>query len=66
MSTGTTVTWTNAGDLPHNVADVGSFGSDTLKPGAAFSYTFKAAGTYHYVCTIHVNLGMNGTVIVTP
>jgi plastocyanin len=29
-----------------------------------FRVTFKSAGTFHYICALHDNLGMKGTVIV--
>jgi LPXTG-motif cell wall-anchored protein len=35
-----------------------------MNPGASFSNTFNAAGTFPYVCQFHESLGMTGTVIV--
>ena len=61
---GTTVTWTNNGGAPHTVtADDGAFDSGTLQPGASFSQTFSAAGTFAYHCTIHPQ--MVATIVVT-
>ena len=61
---GATVTWTNNDTTGHTVtADDGSFKSDTLAPGATFSHTFAAAGTFAYHCSIHTS--MTGTVTVT-
>lgn len=63
---GTTVTWTNTGDLPHTVTkDSGpgeDFDSGSLSSGDTFEQTFTEPGTYDYLCTIHAN--QNGTVIV--
>lgn len=58
-----TVTWTNDDSSPHTVtSDTGSFSSGNLAPGASFSFTFTAAGTYRYHCVYHP--WMTGTVIV--
>jgi plastocyanin len=60
---GGTVTWTNNGGAPHTVtADDGAFDSGELAPGASFSQTFDAAGTFTYHCNIHPQ--MTGTVNV--
>ncbi len=34
--------------------------------GATFNVLFTAPGTYRYICTLHADLGMVGTVVVTP
>lgn len=63
VTVGTTVTWTNTGQVDHTVtANGGAFASGTLSPGASFSFTFRTAGTFAYHCTIHPF--MTGTVIV--
>jgi YVTN family beta-propeller protein len=60
---GSTVTWTNADPVPHTVsADDGTWGSEEIPPGAAFSQRFDRAGTYAYHCGMHP--AMQGTVIV--
>jgi plastocyanin len=60
---GATVTWTNTGAAPHTAtASDGTFDSGQLAPGATFSHTFTAAGTFPYVCQIHPQ--MTGTVTV--
>ncbi|WP_413784738.1 cupredoxin family copper-binding protein, partial [Mycolicibacterium llatzerense] len=60
---GTTVTWTNHDEDPHNVvAEGGQFRSPTMGSGATFSYVFAAPGTFTYVCGIHPF--MHGTVVV--
>jgi amicyanin len=61
---GTTVTWVNQDDVPHNI--VSSEGkilkSPVLDTDQKFSYTFTKAGTYPYFCAIHPK--MTGKVIV--
>ena len=60
---GTTVTWTNADDIPHtSVSTEGVFKSKVLDTDEKFSYTFSKAGTYSYYCTIHPK--MTGQVVV--
>jgi plastocyanin len=54
---GSAVTWTNTGAAPHTVtADDGAFNSGELAPGATFSQTFDAAGTFAYHCEIHPDM----------
>lgn len=61
---GATVTWTNKDEDPHTVvADGGAFQSQVLGNGGTFSFTFPAAGTFEYICSIHPF--MHGTVVVT-
>jgi plastocyanin len=60
---GTTVTWTNADDIPHtSVSTEGVFKSKVLDTDEKFSFTFTKAGTYPYYCTIHPK--MTGQVVV--
>lgn len=40
------------------------FSSPTLAPGATFTFTFTAAGTYEYHCGIHGS--MTGSIVVNP
>jgi len=63
---GTTVTWTNKDSTAHTVTENdGKDGpkSTTLNPGQNYSFTFNAAGSFAYICSIHPN--MTGTVTVT-
>ena len=61
---GSTVTWTNRDEEPHNVvANDGSFHSPGMGSQATFSFTFTKAGTFDYVCSIHPF--MRATVVVT-
>lgn len=60
---GTTVTWTNADDIPHTVTSTtGAFRSKVLDSGDKFSFTFAKAGQFGYFCSLHPH--MTGTVIV--
>jgi plastocyanin len=61
VSRGTTVTWTNNDSAPHDVRG-GPLHSPTLNHGASYSYTFKSAGRFSYICTFHPS--MHGTVTV--
>jgi plastocyanin len=60
---GTTVTWTNADDIPHTVVSKdGLFKSKVLDTGDRFSFTFAKAGQFGYFCSLHPH--MTGIVIV--
>ena len=60
---GTTVTWANHDDIPHNVVSPEQkFKSPVLDTDEMFSHTFAAAGTYKYYCSIHPR--MTGQVVV--
>ncbi len=60
---GTTVTWTNGDSMRHSVTgDNGGPNSDRLEPGASYSYTFNATGSFPYHCIFHP--GMHGMVTV--
>ena len=63
ITAGTTVTWTNTDVVSHtSTSDGTGWNSGTLPAGGRFSFTFPAAGTFPYHCTIHP--GMVGTVVV--
>jgi len=61
---GTTVTWTNQDDVPHNVVSTEgkTLKSPVMDTDQKFSFTFTKAGTYSYFCAIHPK--MTGKVIV--
>jgi len=60
---GTTVTWTNADDIPHTVvAKDGSFKSKVLDTGDRFSFTFAKTGQFGYFCSLHPH--MTGVIVV--
>ena len=59
------VTWINNDGVTHRVvSDAPLFASGNLGNGATFSFTFVAAGTYSYHCSIHPS--MVGTITITP
>ncbi len=61
---GTRVTWRNEDPTAHTVTSKdGSFGSDPLASGTAFSTTFDQPGEYRYFCAIHPT--MEGVIRVT-
>jgi plastocyanin len=44
----------------------GYYNSGPLIPGQSYNLTFITPGIYTYVCLIHDNMGMAGTIIVLP
>ncbi len=51
---GTTVTWVNRDDVPHNVVSTEKkFKSPVLDTDEQFSYKFTEPGAYEYFCSIH-------------
>ena len=68
------VTWVNGdftstysgttGTSHHLVSDTGLWDSGVMGAAKVFSYTFTAAGSYAYHCTIHPS--MTGTITITP
>ena len=63
VAVGTTVTWANHDDIPHNVVDKNkAFRSKALDTDDSFTYTFATAGTFDYFCGLHPH--MVGQVIV--
>jgi plastocyanin len=61
------LTHRNGGSIPHNLVfdDKGLGGTETLTEGKeeTLTLTFKNAGTYDFVCTIHS--GQDGKVVVS-
>lgn len=65
VKVGTTVTWTNADDIPHQVVEVShKYHSPALDTSDSFSMTFTVAGTSEYFCGLHPH--MQGKIIVEP
>jgi plastocyanin len=65
VAVGTTVTWTNEDDTPHNIvstADPRAFRSAALDTGESFAFRFAAPGTYGYYCSLHPT--MQGSIVV--
>ncbi len=62
---GTTVTWKNADDSPHRIADKnGAYASAALDTDDSYSHTFATPGVYGYICSIHPY--MVGKIVVKP
>src|ERR1700680_472957 len=60
---GSTITWTNRDDVPHNIVSTEQkFKSPVLDTDEKFTHTFDAPGTYKYYCSIHPK--MTGEVVV--
>ena len=58
IKAGTTVTFTNVGDIPHTATafdkgKVGNWDTGPLNKGEAKAITFSEPGTYFYICTPH-------------
>ena len=69
ISVNDTVLWNwPSGSFDHNVTSTSNTQAWTASPTqngpVTFSHTFNTAGTYPYECTIHVSLGMVGSVTV--
>ena len=65
IAVGTTVTWTNADDVPHTATskdDPQTFDSGALDTDEKFSFTFTKPGKYAYYCKVHPH--MTGVVTV--
>ncbi len=60
---GETVSWTNHDEAKHDVVGAG-FRSPLLAKGQSWSYTFPAAGTFSYYCSLHPD--MRAKVTATP
>jgi amicyanin len=62
---GSTVTWTNQDTAPHDVKTTSgpvSIHSPMLNKGQSWSFTFTAAGSYGYYCTVHPDMTAGITV----
>ncbi len=65
VQAGTTVTWTNTDAVTHTVTALNNdWNSGNVAPGTMYKYTFPAAGTFSYHCTIH-SMMKPGVVIVS-
>lgn len=64
IKAGTTVTWTNEVETPHNVVISFEGVSPFVTKGSSWSHTFNTVGSFDYYCAPHQSMGMNGRVIV--
>ncbi len=65
IQAGDTVTWNNNNQGIHNVASAAAGFRNGAPSGQwTFSHTFQTAGTFPYLCEVHVAMGMTGTVTV--
>jgi plastocyanin len=65
VTPGTTVTWSNHDEEPHNIVNVDQprrFRSQAIDGGEKYTFLFDQPGTYKYICAVHPH--MEGTVIV--
>jgi amicyanin len=66
---GSTVTWTNGDTAPHDVKTTSgpvAVHSPMLDKGQSWTYTFTAAGSYGYYCTVHPDMTARITVLAAP
>lgn len=66
---GSTVTWTNGDTAPHDVKTTSgpvAIHSPMLNKGQSWTYTFTAAGSYGYYCTVHPDMTARITVVAAP
>ena len=65
IKAGSTVTFENHDEMPHNIIGAGgAFRSKLLNTNDKFSMVFTTPGEFAYICGVHPN--MKGKVIVTP
>ena len=63
VKVGSSVTWTNADDIPHTVVSSdGMFKSKVLDTNDHFTFTFAKPGQFGYFCSLHPH--MTGTIVV--
>ena len=67
VKVGDVIQWSNDGTSVHNVTfdNKAVPNSDTMNANDKYELKFAKAGTYRYVCTFHVSVGMTGTITVT-
>jgi plastocyanin len=65
VAPGTSVTWDNRDEEPHNIVNVDQprrFRSQAIDGGEKYTFVFDQPGTYKYICAVHPH--MEGTIIV--
>jgi plastocyanin len=55
-----------ASSAGNNSASAIAIDSGFIDPGESWQYRFEKEGIFNYLCTIHSEEGMRGTIIVTP
>jgi plastocyanin len=61
---GTRVRWVNKGGNPHTTTSTKGLWDKDIPVGGAATRVFRKRGTFRYTCTIHVDQGMRGRVVV--
>ena len=51
---------------PPSSSGVTSIDSGFIQPGQSWQYNFDKPGVFNYICTIHAEEGMRGTLIIAP
>jgi plastocyanin len=60
---GETIEWTNKDLVPHTVtSETGAFESQTIAPGAKWTYRPRKAGVFAYKCSFHPTMSARFTV----
>lgn len=60
---GETIEWTNQDLVPHTVtSETGAFDSQTIAPGAKWTYKPLKAGVFKYKCSFHPTMSARFTV----
>ena len=71
VDSGTTIRWFNESNIPHNV--VGAYRTESgskvvdsgfIERGRSWQYGFYEEGVFEYLCTIHIEEGMKGAIVV--
>jgi plastocyanin len=65
VTRGTAVLWVNKDDDVHTIKSregPASFKSPALDSGGRYEFTFRRAGIYHYICSVHPY--MRGEIVV--
>jgi plastocyanin len=64
IAVGDSVRVRNADTGHHTFTDAPLFDSGDMAPGATYTYRFRTAGRFDFVCSYHSGAGMTGTVTV--
>lgn len=63
VARGTRIKWVNRGERVHTTTSTKGLWNVTLSPGETYARTFRKAGTFRYVCSLHSD--MTGKIVVT-